>query len=236
MAGTITSPPKMPTEEDIEQGRAILIRPGLTKWVNQLDNDDLKTLAKFQYHINSETGKTKKELQSLKEKNEQLGKEVTASQWALAAAKENSSGFPLRVKPMKKKGKDKGEEGTDYHPPGDFGENLDGSDDDEEEEGPSGPSGPPGGGPPDNGGPGGPGGPGHPGSGLFPDYQGPTERMQLKIPMPERFDGDKDKLDKFMREVINWLISLPIHSYHTIRLSLLHNPSINTCLLDDLVR
>jgi len=47
MAGTITSPPKIPTEEDIEQGRAIVIRPGVSKWVNQLDNDDLKTLANF---------------------------------------------------------------------------------------------------------------------------------------------------------------------------------------------
>jgi len=98
----------------------------------------------------------------------------------------------FQVKPMKKKGKDKGEEGTNYHPPGDFGESPDGSSDEE------GPSGPPGSGPPDNGGPGGPGGPGYPEPGLFPDYQGPTEIMQLKIPMPERFDGDKDKLDKFM--------------------------------------
>jgi len=206
MAGTITSPPKIPTEEDIEQGRAIVIKPGVSKWITQLDNDDLKTLAKFQFYVNSEVAKTKKELQNTKETNEKLGKDLTSSQWALAAAKKTSSELPFRVKPMKKKGKDKGEEGTDYHPPGDFGEDPDGSEDDEDPSGPSGPSGPPGGGPPDNDGPGGPGGPG---SGFFQDFQGPTERMQLKIPMPERFDGDKDKLDKFMREVINWFIFQP---------------------------
>jgi len=203
MAGTqITT--KLPSEEDIELGRAIVIKPGLAKWVNQLDNEDLKTLAKFQFHINSETKKKDNELQQIKQTNEQLGKDLASSQWALAAAKSNPSNFPSNVKPMRKKGKDKGEEGTDYHPPGDFGDLPDDSSEEEEEpSGPSGPSGPLGGGPP------GGGGPGDPGSGLFPDYQGPTERMQLKIPMPERFDGDKDKLDKFMREVINWFIFQP---------------------------
>ena len=76
----IPTAPKLPTEEDVEQGRAIVIKPGLTKWVNQLETDDLKTLARFQFHINAETKKKDNELMQVKQSNEQLRKDLASSQ------------------------------------------------------------------------------------------------------------------------------------------------------------